>query len=381
MNCVGANYGCYRVSRISAVLLLMLICGCAGDPYHLAGPGHIGIVGPTSPKFLKSIRCEMVTFLVINRLRANLWRERLPALRRALEDKNANYREGIAYLKKFPFIDIDATQYASIQADLKYIDNMSLSSGFDWQFIAQPDVLYQTYGVGPGLSQSRTFQSIEPIALPQYADFGPLKNFGPPNDPKLPKASKYTRLYASQPAEDEEFYCYDSFYQSESADIEDAIFDVQKLVVNDAEYHKYVRFSRIYVDGHTLAEWLQLKTIDMSSNYQTIHATYETVIPGQLVYNFTLFLKPSISVGYKAFGGLLNTLSAGAGGGIEHSSNFSIYFNTPYSQAALQAKGGNTCVGKVVDGVCRVKQITPNLLPDRVVIPSNAPQINSSSSQ
>jgi hypothetical protein len=341
--------------RISLVILnTFILSACSLDPYELRGSSQIANIGPRNSVFLKSLRCEMITFMVENRLRAFIWEQRLPRVRQLLANKNPDYTMEIEYLSQFPYIDLDATQYSSIQADLKNIDTAAASLGVDWKYVARSNSNFDSYGFGLSYNDTRTFQTVEPIALPQYADFGPLKSFDPRDGSAPPKAIKYTTLYAAQPDEDAAFYCYKSFYRIKSATVEEARADVHHLLTNDGVYADLINFQRIFVDNVPMAEWLMNKSVEMASGYQTIHTTYETVIPGQLQYGFTLELKPSADFGYTGVSNVINPITAGLSLGTQHTSNFIIFFNTPYSQAALQAKLGNTCVGRKVGDKCRV---------------------------
>lgn len=348
------------VKTISTILMAILLSACALDPYDLRSSDNIIFPRPSTPTFLKSLRCEMITFLVQNRLRAIFNDEHIKLARSYLESKDQRYKDEIALVRRYPYINLDSSQHAFIQADLKNIESFSGTVGANWRFVAAPGLHSNTPLFGPSYNQTRTFETIEPIVLPQYADFGPLKFFGPPEGGKIPPISKFTKIYLPHPAEDEGWFCYGSLYGNGSTTLEDAINDTYLLMINDPIYRSKVAFERIYVDGTTMAQWLMSKSQDMAEAYNyPVHTNYESMIPGQLQYNFTLDVKPGIEIKDSIIGKSVTPFSIDLNASYDHSSAFSIIFNTPYAVASNSAKQGNTCVFSIKAGLCTDKDQKP----------------------
>ena len=105
-------------------------------------------------------------------------------------------------LKTYPYVDIDSKQYASLQGDFKNIDNVTASLGIDLKYILRPITNSRDYHIGPSYTQTRTFESIQPIALPQNADLGSSRSWIAPTDKSTPAAASFTTLYNAHPKED-----------------------------------------------------------------------------------------------------------------------------------------------------------------------------------
>jgi hypothetical protein len=132
-----------------AIAASISLGACSFSPYKLGGTDQILGIGPRNPSVLKSLRCEIVTFIVENRLRALYWKYAIPKLEKEIQNQNPIYYDDIAKLKQFPYVDIDGTQYASLQADLKNIDTFTASLGVDWKYIGTPTSHFKDYHVGP----------------------------------------------------------------------------------------------------------------------------------------------------------------------------------------------------------------------------------------
>jgi hypothetical protein len=357
------------------VIISLLLSSCSLDPYQWRGTDQILGIGPTNASVLKSLRCEIITFLVENRLRFALWQSYHTRLQATIHADPNQYYKYVDYLKQYPYIDIDATQYASLQGDFKNIDTFTASLGIDWKYFGTPVWNTADYHIGPSYTDTKTSESLEPYAIPQDADLGPNKTFDLPGDPPVPKAVQFTSLYNRQPVEDQDFFCYSSFAASKATTLEDAMYDVQNLLLRSPGYEQYENdFPRIYVDGGTLAKYLQDKATSMSQNYLTFHETFESAIPGQFEQLFTLDVKPSFGASDTIVRKVQDPINPSFSAATEHSGLFSIYLNTKYSLPALQAKAGNTCIGKVDKntGVCTVVQPRPDILQEGVKRPKKS---------
>jgi hypothetical protein len=83
--------------------IFIFLSGCALDPYHLSGTDQIVGLGPRIPSVVKSLRCEIVTFFVENKLRSQLWLEATKALKAERVAKQSKYYQDIETLRQYPF--------------------------------------------------------------------------------------------------------------------------------------------------------------------------------------------------------------------------------------------------------------------------------------
>jgi hypothetical protein len=341
-------------------LMLVGLGGCALDPFTLEGTDQIAGIGPSAESVVKSLRCEIVTFIVENKLRAQEWTDTIPGLKKLPENSEEFQQAALMLATTFPYLDIDSKQYGSMQGDFKYIDSLTAGLGFDWKYVLTP-VTTRTYAAGPSYSQTRTFESIQAIAIPQNADLGSTKSWVGPGE-ITPITKKYTTLYNRQPKEDLDFFCYSSFFNSKAQKLLDAIDDVQQLVLGSEGTEKLINFHRVYVGQVTLAKWLQDQATKLSLTYRTFRDNTENFLPGQFEYTFTLDVKPSITASYSLTHQIINPFIPSISVNLEHSTNFSIFLNTVYSVPALQAKGGNSCIGVIKNSVCTAQPISVSAL-------------------
>lgn len=322
------------------------ISGCSIVPYHLSDPTKIAGIGPKPSEIVKSIRCELVSFFVENKLRSELRASLFKTIRRNYEVAPATFAEQLALLRANPSIDIDSNQFAAISVDYKHINGLTVGGGIDFKELGALRNSSLTNRLGPSITDTRTFQLTQPMVLSQAADLGPRRTFNPIGR-KQPAASAFTTAYNAQPSPDEEFYCYKSLFElQDSATLLDAIRDIHALVVHREGWRDYPNFQRIWVGDITLAEWLQSTASDMARNEKTIFDTVESILIGQLNYQFSLNIKPSLEYRYTLTASLINPLVVGGAASMDHNSAFSIFINTPYAAPSVAARIGNTAIKK-----------------------------------
>jgi hypothetical protein len=78
---------------------------CALDPYNLTDPETILGVEVKSTDVMKSIRCEIVTFLVENRLRSAIWNEEVGSIDQIHPPPDIQDRVDV--VRNYPFIPMD----------------------------------------------------------------------------------------------------------------------------------------------------------------------------------------------------------------------------------------------------------------------------------
>ncbi|WP_157235094.1 hypothetical protein [Methylosinus sp. LW4] len=332
-----------------SLLMSISLSACALDPFTLDDPSTFAELSPDLPTVVKSLRCEVTTFIVENRLRSQIWHDILTKSGTSINESDADHASSI--LRDYPYIEIDSKQFAAIGFDVKNITNLGINIQNDWK---RPHLnISRTFHIGPTYSDTRTFEYAPPMAIAQVADLGPGKNFYKPGTPKIPPASAYTGAYFYHPTTDEHFYCYKSLAYSNSKTLFDAANEIQQLVEHTKSYSQYAQFQRIYVGERTLAHWLQDKAADLTKNRHTMFPTPESIAIGQIYYTFTLDAKPGIDARYTLTATVINPFIPDISGSLEHSMMFYVTLNTPDAAISLGAKQGNACNKEVKDAKCK----------------------------
>jgi hypothetical protein len=265
--------------------------------------------------------------------------------------------ERVETVKRYPFFSLDEKQYAALILDLKNIDTANASVGNDWKLASKTTSISRTYHLGPSVGLTNTFDYNPPLAVPQNADLGPTVDSVDPPDPRDPGRFFSTIYHRSGPY-DKEFYCYKSLYSktSQTNTLEQAADDIQLLVAHqDPAAIEHVQFTRIYVGPITLAKWLQNMAAELAENQNTVFPTGEAVLNGQLVYTFTLDVKPAMDIKYTFAATVINPFVPDLSGGQEHSTMFSIYLNNEQAPTALAAKLGTACNASIRGANCKPK--------------------------
>jgi hypothetical protein len=263
-------------------------------------------------------------------------------------------------------LDIDSEQYAGLIVDLKNINTLGLNVANDWKRTYKSSNVSRTYHIGPAIAETDTFEYLPPLAIPQIADLGPDNQRAP--GVLVNPAAKWTTAYYVQPKADESFYCYSSLYKSwpeklhnaqkseqDFSDLVHSTKDIQGLVEDFGRYRELKNFDRIYVGADTLAAWLMKMATQLYENENNVFPANERIFSGQIAYSFMLDIKPSVDLKFSYAAYVINPFVPDLSGGIEHSSQFSIYLNTLHSAVALSAKAGNTCNPNVPMHKCAVK--------------------------
>jgi hypothetical protein len=338
------------IKYASICLLCVLIQGCALFTHQLDDPNQILGVALNTEGLVKSLRCEIITFIVENRLRYEIWSEKTkkildPKTSKIIAKNQQDFDDIASIVKTYPFINLDETQYAALGIDLKNINTVTVNTPNDWKNSYKNSPVTRDYHIGPSIAETDTFEYVPPLAIPQNADLGPAVSYNPPDHPKLPGAARFSTIYFYHPKNDAKnhYYCYKSLAHSSSSTLIEAATDVQLLLTNEDRAPDFTNFDRIYVGKVTLANWLQNMAKQLNYNSHTILPTPENVLVGQIAYTFTLDVKPSIDLKYTYMANVISPFAPELSAGVEHSGQFSIYLNTPQSVPATQAKGGNSC--------------------------------------
>jgi hypothetical protein len=333
-------------------LLILPFCGCGLLTHHLDDPNSLMGVNLDTPGFVKSVRCEIVTFLVENRLRNEIWTRGLGSFTNQSTNgpKSRNKEEfnrTLEYLKDHPYIQLDETKLASMQLDLKNTNMLSVTVSNDWRRIYNNSAVTRDYHAAPGLSETDTSEYNPPLAIPQYADLGPTRDYREPGQRPFPLAARYSTIYYRQPTTDLDFYCYKSLVNSPSVTLDDAANDIQMLLEDAEGADKFTNFRRIHVGGETLAEWFQDVTKQMSVNNHSMFPASSNIVAGSLAYNFMLDITPAANLGYSYTAYVISPFNPTLTASAEHLTGFTITLNTPDAASANAAPVGNTCIENV----------------------------------
>jgi|SRR5665213_227256 len=304
------------ISCIAACVLASMSFGCSFFYDHVQDPGQLVPVAAV----LKSIRCEVITFFVANRIR------RQEFLSLHLIDFQTAF-------DKYAYLDLDDKEYATIEVDLKTIDTLGLSLGIDQKLPYGPAGAFsKTWHVGPADTITWSYSRSNLFAAPQNATLGPSSQ----------KGAGVSQLYGEADRQDASFFCYlapKDRGPHYSPEVVEALVNHQRPDLEN--------FDRIWVEGGqsiTLARWLEVMGSEMSKNYLAQGPYTESLIPGQINYAFTLEPKPSIDLKYTLVSHAYNPLVPDLNFSKDDTSTFSLYLNTEYSKAAYGAKNGNASI-------------------------------------
>lgn len=313
-----------------AILLATAIAaastGCDTILHAVSDPGSRVPTG----NVLKSIRCELVTYLAVNYQRALLFN--------ALK-YNGRLDEAI---DKYSYIDIDRTRFAGVTANIKEVQAASIGSPIDLKYpsLARPESDFRDFKIGPSISASRTFIKGQLFIVPQYAGIGPAKR-------GLDSTEQIYEAYAEQSDLDKanKFYCYKQLDFTPPPDRYGRLKDLERL--SNHEYAPYEQFERIFVDGRTtLASWLTEQSQEISHNILSQDANSEGLINGQLNYSFELEYKPALEIGYTLVARTISPLNPSGSLSNDSTSTFAFFINLKQTVEANSASTGGAVLEK-----------------------------------
>lgn len=246
---------------------------------------------------LKSLRCELITFLDANRQKERLYEQ--------LADKDYATAAG-----RYAFLDLDEDLYAGVYVTLRVSNTKSgsLTVSRDIEF-ASGEVL--TMEAGPSLSDGATYTLEQSYALLQGATLYDAKAAGA-------AAGASSACYSELPSAAGQR-------------------DLPGLAAG--RYPEFERFQRIHVEEVPLAGWLQTVAAEAARNDLLPAAMEERLQPGQLSYSFAISVKPGLNgrLRLRATPWIVNASVSASG---ESFSRFEFVLNTLHSQAADDALDG-----------------------------------------
>lgn len=310
--------GCRAIKWLSLPVFAASLSGCAAVYFNPVDPGD----HTTNAAVLKSLRCEFVSFLTLNRE----FGRQAAALRKArrFDDAVLNFRH----------LAVDRYKWGAITTDFKGVNSLSASIGIDLKQI--PDDLHsRTWHLGPSIGGTATYDRAQTYVVPQFASIGPTRGaLDLDGDATL-------QIYRDLSSEvDRDYFCYKQLKLPANAEDYQVRFqDLERLV--SGGFPEAENFTRIRVDAsRPLAVWLMSTGRQMAQNAVSITTNNETLYAGQLSYSFALEIKPSVDAKLTLIARNLNPLVPALSASIDDTNTFTIFLNARESDAAVTAKSG-----------------------------------------
>ncbi len=298
-----------------AVLAGSIFLGSCASPYFVHDPRTVVVDREEVPRLLKSLRCEMVTFIAANNQRNMMFQAeaKLHGIESAIE--------------KYSYYEIDWAQFGALQLSLQVQDTAGLGTGtqFDWLRTQSPGHSH-AWDLGPTASDQSTYQASWFFAVPQDA----ITVWPAP----------------ATASEEHPFSCYSAVPKRNpppfgSVYTED---DLDALARND--FPDYALFKRVWVNNTTpLAAWLE--EVGVSISDATLHGTHpqqkrDQIVPGQMQYTFQIQITGGLDVKYILASPLWPTVGAEVSGSMQKLNTIVITLNGLDSQSAYlsQFSGG-----------------------------------------
>ncbi|MGY3396438.1 hypothetical protein ACVWW6_009029 [Bradyrhizobium sp. USDA 3311] len=291
----------WNFSRAAACVGICLAMGGCTSLYYIHDPQTGVITAGELPYFLKSIRCEVVTFYQIERERR---KEYLKIYKSRPEEA----------FDRYAHFDIDPFLYGTFFLELKVTDTGGLGSGtaFGYKRILSATSSEITH-VGPTASAQDTYDLIWSFLMKQNAQL----------------ASDTTP--AAEPATYER-----GCYHGTATDL----IELEGLAEN--KYPDRAAYKRIIVDASKpLAAWLRDNAILIAANNLTPAMPSESAEPAQMTYTFSIQVTGGVEAKYSLTSSRWTPAAVQASASAQQFSNLGIYINGPNAVLANGAKSGS----------------------------------------
>lgn len=299
-----------RPLPLAALAGSILLSACA-SPYFVHDPRTIVVDREEVPRLLKSLRCEMVTFIAANNQRNMMFQAeaKLHGIQSAIE--------------KYSYYEIDWAQFGALELSLEVEDTAGLQSGtqFDW-LRSEGNGHSHAWDLGPTASDQSSYQATWYFAVPQDAiTVWPAPAAGSQEHP----FSCYSTIPKRIPPP------FGSIYTED---------DLDALARND--FPDYALFKRVWVNNTTpLAAWLE--EVGTSISDATLHGTHpqqkrDQIVPAQMQYTFEVQVTGGLDVKYILASPLWPTAGAEVSGTLQKTNTIVITLNGLDSQTAYQSQ-------------------------------------------
>lgn len=290
--------------------LFALWLGSCASLEYLHDPQFGFVSREQLPKFLKSVRCELVTFYDANRRRAKSY-----AATAANDPKTA--------AEKYAYFPVKDDLFGLFFVDLKVQDTLGLPAAgslFDEKSNRIANVS-KTWHFGPNLTDQGTYEFQWSFALQQDARVSSAS--------ALKVADASNEIYPELGG----FGCYSGIDESTDRD-----------ALANHLYPAAEHFTRIMVNGVTpLAAWLQSNSSVMSTALlDDLHHSEEAIFPAQMFYTFTVQVTGGVDAKFTLVSPTWNPLAPDISASIQHTNNLQIFINGDKAQGANGAKAGSS---------------------------------------
>lgn len=306
---------------------VFLSTGCA-DPRFVHDP-QIGYFDKSQlPPLLKSLRCELATYIAANNQRK--------IINVGLYDTNP-----IRADNEFPFFQIDPSRFGGISLELKIQDTLGTQSGTTADWKRTIDALHtNVWHIGPSAGEQNSYDLVAAFLLPQDI-------YGLHESDADDNVDEYDHVITRP---DLRFLCYKNIPRRSpgwlfKAGTYNEIFTEQDLVSVARGLAGEPQFERIRVNaGVPLAAWL----LDVGTTMSTTSLTplpgkdNEEIVPGQVSYVFTIQTNVGLDVRNTISTSLWTSLGAEVSGGFQHTGTMTLILNGFDSVTTSGVKSGNT---------------------------------------
>jgi hypothetical protein len=301
------------------------LASCA-DPHFIHDP-QIGYFDRQQlPLLLKSLRCELATYVAANNQRKIL--------------NTAFYKTNPLWADQaFPFFPMDPSKFGGISLELKIQDTLGTQSGTTADWKRTYDALRtRVWHISPTLGEQNSYDLLTGFLLPQDI-------YGLDESDLIGSAEAYDQL-STRP--DLPYLCYKQipwhpgrYY---APDVYNEIFVEQDLDELAKGKSGQPQFERIRVNaGLPLAAWL----LDVGTTLSTTTLTpmprksNEEIIPGQMTYTFTIQTTAGLDVRNTISTSLWTSLGGEISGAFQHTGIMTLVLNGVDSIITSGVKVGN----------------------------------------
>jgi hypothetical protein len=290
------------VQILAIVVLPNFLISCT-SLFFVHDPSTGVISAGQLPGFLKSVRCELITFYEVERSR------------KVAYDKLVQADPQTAF-ENFAHFEIAPKLYGTFTLELKVTDTAGIGSGtaIDYRRVLDKTATSTTH-LGPTVSGQGTYDLIWSFLLKQDATLASIASGAP-----------------ELAIESSERACY----RGPISDLREL-----ELLAEDGIPDRSA-FTRIVVNANKpLAAWLRDNGTLISANYLIPAKGYEIAEPAQMYYSFAMQAIAGLEAKYSLVATQWNPLAVQATGSLQQNSNLQIYINGPKAAYANGAKSGS----------------------------------------
>ena len=291
-----------RTLPSAAVLCSVFLSTCA-SPYFVHDPRTLVLGREEVPRLLKSLRCELATYIAANNQRNMLFLAE--AKTRGLESAE----------EKYQYFEIDPKRFGGVSMTLQIQDNLGL----------------QMPGTGFGGTQADWIRTLDGGAHAH------LVNIGPSGADQSTYIANWTFVVPQdaitlRPARfDTAFPCYANIPKRTPPPFNSAYAepDLDALARND--FPDYALFKRIWVNNTIpLAAWLEDVGTSITSstlNWHDEQQKPDRMIPAQMTYTFVVQVSGGLDVRYGLISPMWPLVAAEVAASMQKTNSISIYLN------------------------------------------------------